>query len=313
MSCCGLDQLEARHAADHLEELAERIASALPEDGIREVQPGVFLRRSSSAGERLHGVCEPAFCVVAQGSKIVMLGDETFRHERGQYLIRTMELPLVAEIVDVSREHPYLSLRLSLDSAIVTSVMVESGFVNPRNEGNEKAVAVSPLGPKLLDATVRLMRLVDHPNEYRVLGPLVIREMIYRLLTGAQGNRLRHLAMLGGQAHRMARALELIRENFNKPLKIEEIAKELCMSVSGFHAHFKSVTAMSPLQYQKQLRLQEARRLMLSENLDAAQAGYRVGYEDASHFSRDYKRTFGEPPMRHVEHLREVVGLRASP
>lgn len=309
---CGADQREARHAADHLEELAERIACALPQDGILEVQPGVFLRRCSQAGERVHGVCEPALCVVAQGSKIVMLGEEAFRHDRAQYLITTMELPLVGEIVDVSPEHPYLSFRLTLDSAIVTSVMVESGFVSTRSEGNEKAVAVSDLGPKLLDATLRLMRLVSNPHEYRILGPLVIREMIYRLLTGAQGNRLRHLAMLGGQAHRMARALELIRDNFNKPLKIEEIAKELRMSVSGFHAHFKSVTAMSPLQYQKQLRLQEARRLMLSERLDAAQAGYRVGYEDASHFSRDYKRTFGEPPIRHVEQLREVVGLRAT-
>ncbi|WP_254512500.1 AraC family transcriptional regulator [Anatilimnocola floriformis] len=306
------DQREARRAADNLSELAELIDSTILCDGVREVRPGVFLRRTTQAGERVQGVCDPGLCVVAQGSKIITLGDESFLQKRAEYLITTMALPFVGEVVDVSPEHPYLSFRIALDSALVTSVMVESGFINPRTEGSAKAVDVSPLDHKLLDATVRLMRLVNSPNEYRVLAPLVTREIIYRLLTGAQGNRLRHLATLGGQSHRMVRALELIRENFDKPLKIEEIARELCMSVSSFHAHFKAVTALSPLQYQKQLRLEEARRLMLTEKLDAAQAGYRVGYEDASHFSRDYKRSFGEPPIRHVEQLREITGLRAT-
>jgi AraC-like DNA-binding protein len=129
----------------------------------------------------------------------------------------------------------------------------------------------------------------------------------YRLLTGAQGSRMRHLAMFGGHAHRMVRAVENLRKDFDKPLRIEDIARGLGMSVSGFHSHFRAVTAMSPLQFQKQLRLQEARRLMLNENLDAAEAGYRVGYDDASHFSREYKRHFGEPPMRDVERLRELA------
>jgi AraC-like DNA-binding protein len=139
------------------------------------------------------------------------------------------------------------------------------------------------------------------------LAPLIVREIVYRLLTGAQGNRMRDLATFGGQAHRMVRAVEKIRVNFDKALRIEDLARELGMSVSGFHAHFKAVTAMSPLQFQKQLRLQEARRLMLSENLDAAEAGYRVGYDDASHFSREYKRHLGKPPMRDVEQLRELA------
>ena len=141
------------------------------------------------------------------------------------------------------------------------------------------------------------MRLIDRPGEYRVLAPLIVREIVYRLLTGPQCGRLRHLATFGGQTHRMVRAVEKLRDSFDKPLRIEDVARELGMSVSGFHAHFKAVTGDEPLQFQKHLRLQEARRLMLSENLDAGEAGYRVGYEDQSHFSRDYKRHFGSPPM----------------
>jgi len=186
--------------------------------------------------------------------------------------------------------------------------MVESGAVQVRGDGGAvKGVDVSPLDTDLLDATLRLVRLTERPGEYRVLGPMVIREIVYRLLNGAQAGRLRHLATFGGQAHRMVRAVEKLRQDFAKPLRMEDVAGELGMSVSGFHAHFKSVTAMSPLQFQKHLRLQEARRLMLSENLDAGEAGFRVGYEDQSHFSRDYKRHFGEPPMLDMGRLRELA------
>ena len=165
-------------------------------------------------------------------------------------------------------------------------------------------IDVSRLDADLVDATVRL---VERPAEFRALAPLVVREIVYRLLSGGQGGRMRHLATDGGHAHRMVRAVDKLRKNFDKPLRIEAVAKELGMSASGFHAHFKAVTAMSPLQFQKSLRLQEARRLMLGGNLDAAEAGYRVGYEDPAYFSRDYKRHFGEPPMRDVERLRELA------
>lgn len=307
-----MSQRQTSRVDADLAELAERIARMLPHDGELEPQRGVHLRRISAAGDRVHGVCEPCFCVMAQGSKVILLGDETYRYDPASYLITTVELPLTGEVVEATPEGPYLGFKLALDPAIVTSVMVESGFVEPRGDGSAKALDVSTLDADLLDTTLRLVRLLEKPSEYRVLGPLVIRELIYRLLTGAQGNRLRHLATFGGHAHRMVRAVEMIRENFDKPLRIEDVAKELFMSVSGFHAHFKAVTAMSPLQFQKQLRLQEARRLMLSENLDAAQAGYRVGYEDASHFSRDYKRQFGEPPLRDVERLRELAGANTG-
>jgi AraC-like DNA-binding protein len=166
---------------------------------------------------------------------------------------------------------------------------------------------VSSLDEGLLDAVVRLVRLLDSPAEYRVLAPLVTQEIIYRLLMGEQGDRLRHLVLAGGHSYRIARAIDLLRKNFDQPLRIENMAREIGMSVSSFHHHFKSVTTMSPLQFQKKIRLHEARRLMLGEDLDAARAGFRVGYEDASHFSRDYKRLFGEPPLRDVEQLRETI------
>jgi AraC-like DNA-binding protein len=168
-----------------------------------------------------------------------------------------------------------------------------------------QALNVSPLDVSLLDAIVRLVRLLDSSTDARFLAPLITREIVYRLLKGEQGGRLHHIAALGGHSHRIVRALERLRKDFDQPLRIEDIARELGMSVSGFHHHFRAVTAMSPLQFQKQLRLQEARRLMLGEDLDAASAGYRVGYSDASHFTREYKRLFGEPPMRDVEQLRE--------
>jgi AraC-like DNA-binding protein len=186
--------------------------------------------------------------------------------------------------------------------------MLEAGYAShasPPSEASVSAIAVNPLDGNLLDAIVRLTRLLDAPAEVPVLRSLIMREMIYRLLVGSQGPRLRHLAILEGYTSHIARAVKLLRHDFDQPLCIESLARELGMSVSRFHHHFKAVTAMSPLQFQKQLRLQEARRLMLGEDLDAQVAAYRVGYQDASHFNREYKSLFGFPPMRDVQRLRE--------
>jgi AraC-like DNA-binding protein len=245
--------------------------------------------------------------VIAQGSKEVLLGDSRYRYDPAHYLLATVELPVVGQVLEASAERPYLSLRLDLDPALVGSVMVEAGHLSARSRGDARALDVSPLDADLLDATVRLMRLLDSPAEARILRPLITREIVYRLLMGDQGNRLRHLALLGGQTDRIAEAVERLRREFDQPLRIDSLARELGMSVSGFHHHFKAVTAMSPLQFQKQLRLQEARRILLGENLDAASAGYRVGYDDASQFNREYKRLFGQPPLRDVERLREAA------
>ncbi len=251
----------------------------------------------------------PSFCVIAQGSKEIHLGDERYRYDPYRYLLATVELPVISQLVEASPERPYLSLRLDLDPALVASVMLEAGLPSPRREaGSARAIAVSLLDADLLDAAVRLVRLVEAPPaEARVLTPLITREILFRLLVGEQSARLRHIAVLGGHTDRISRAIERLRRDYDKPLRIESLAREFGMSPSGFHDHFKAVTAMSPLQFQKQLRLQEARRLMLGEDLDAASASFRVGYEDASHFSREYKRLFGAPPMRDVERLRETA------
>ena len=176
--------------------------------------------------------------------------------------------------------------------------------------GNVKAVDVSPLDASFLDATLRLVRLLDSPAEARLLVPMITREIVFRLLMGEQGARLRHIAVIGGHTDRVARAIGRLRDDFDKPLRIEGLARELGMSLSGFHNHFKAVTAMSPLQFQKHLRLQEARRLMLGENLDASSACYRVGYEDAAQFNREYKRLFGMPPVRDVVRIRQAIGAK---
>lgn len=303
---------EAERAQANRDELTERIAQAIRHDGTIEPLKGLHFNRSSSPSESCHSVSIPAFCAIAQGSKEVLLGNDRYQYDPMHYLLATVELPIVSQILEASKAQPYFSLRLDLDPTLVGSVMVEAGYPSSRSRADVKAIDVSPLDANLLDAVVRLVRLLDSPAEAHVLAPLIKREIIYRLMMGEQGNRLRHIAVLGGYTYHIARAVERLRKDFNEPLRIENIARELGMSVSGFHHHFKSVTAMSPLQFQKQLRLQEARRLMLGESLDASSAAYRVGYDDASHFNREYKRLFGAPPMRDVERLREAAKETAS-
>lgn len=293
------------------EELLERVLRAVPSDGAVEPLPGLLLARASNPHGPLHGVTMPSFCVVAQGSKEVLLGDRRYRYDPFHYLLATIEAPSVSRILEASKERPYLSMRLDLPPALVGSVMTEAGYTASAGSSDATALHVSTLEAELLDAMVRLIRLLDKPAEARVLMPLVTREIIYRLLIGDQGDRLCHLAVLAGYTPLIARAIERLRRDYDQPIRMEQIANDLGMSVSGFHHHFKAVTAISPLQFQKRLRLQEARRLMLSENLDAASAAYRVGYNDASHFNREYKSLFGTPPMRDIQRLREPVNAAA--
>ncbi len=294
------------------EELVERIARAIREDGAAEPLEGLRLNRSSSPTGPVHGVSKPSFCVIAQGSKEVLLGDELYRYDPSRYLIATVGLPVVGQITEASKERPYLGVVLRLDPALVGSVLVEAGHPAPRDRAAVRAMDVSPLDAGLLDAVLRLVGLVDSSADARFLAPMVRREIVYRLLKGEQGGRLSHTAILGGHGHRIGRALERLREDFDRPLRVKDVAREVGMSVSGFHHHFRAVTAMSPLQFQKRVRLQEARRLMLGEGLDASSAGHRVGYGDVSQFTREYKRLFGAPPARDVERLREAAMESAS-
>ena len=298
-----------RAQADH-EELAALIAKALPADGAIEPLPGVRLYRASQPTDVGHSISTPELCLIAQGTKEWILGGKTYLYDPGHYLIATAELPVGTRVVNASPNEPYLGVVITLDPTLVGSVMVEAGHVAAR--GTAPAIDVSPLDAGLLDAALRLLRLADTPAAAGFLAPLIKREIIYRLLMGNQGARLRHVAVLGGSSHRILEAIQRIRRNFDQPLRIGAEARDLGMSVSSFHAHFKTVTGMSPLEYQKRLRLQEARRLMLGEGLDASGAGARVGYGDVSQFTREYKRLFGAPPMRDVERLRELDAERAS-
>jgi AraC-like DNA-binding protein len=312
----GVNQPQAERDAQRMqanrEELVERIIRILPEDGHAQPLEGFHLHRASVPMEPIHSVVKPSFCVIAQGSKEVQLGESRYRYDPSHYLVSTVELPRTSQILEASKARPYLSFRLDLDPALIGSVMIESGHASVAGPTDERAMDVSPLDVNLQDAVVRLVRLLDSPAEAPVLMPLITREIIYRLMAGQQGARLRHLAILGGYTPIIARAVERLRRDFDQTLRIEDLAREVGMSASGLHHHFKAVTTLSPLQFQKQLRLQEARRLMLSEDFDAASAGSRVGYHDASHFNREYKSLFGVPPMRDVQRMRDEALVRTD-
>lgn len=286
------------------DELADRLGKAIQQNGILDPIPGVRLARSDQPTEKVFSSSRPSFCIVAQGAKEIYLGDSRYYYDADRYLVATVELPITGRILEASPSRPYLGIRIEIDQATVSSVMVESGMTSPTSQGGARAMYVSVVSPDLIDATVRFVRLLETPSDASVLMPLIKREMVYRLLMGEQGDRLKHLPMLGGHSHRIAQAVDRLKTQFDQPVNIEALARDLGMSSSGFHHHFKAVMDMSPLQYQKVLRLQVARQLMLGENLDASSAGYKVGYDNPSHFSRDYKKLYGNAPIRDVANLR---------
>lgn len=265
--------------------------------------PQLVLHRLSAPTPPVYGVLKPVFCITAQGGKLAVLGEETHLHDPARYLLLSVDLPLTVQIVEASPEDPYLGFCLDIDPRQIGLLLLEMEnreTIGPASRG----LSLTPLDAPLLDAAVRLLRLLDTPDDVPLLAPLAVREILYRLLTGEQGGRLRQIAVHNSLTQRIGRAIEWIKRHYAEPLSIETVANEVCMSPSGLHHHFKAVTALSPLQYQKHLRLQEARRLMLSEALDAASAGYKVGYQSPSQFSREYARLFGAPPQRDIVRLR---------
>ena len=302
--------LEA-HERERLEagrdELLEWTSGAIREDGTVDLPEGLQLFRAGSTTELTHGISYPALCLIVQGSKEVVLGSDRYRYDANHYLITAAALPIESRFTEASAECPCLGVVIRLEPAVVGSVVAETARPGSVHRTSVRAFRASPLDAGLLGAVLRLVKLQGVPaDEAGFLRPLVLRELVFRLLRGEQGGWLRHTAVLGGYRHRIAEALEQLQTSFDRPLRVEDVARDVGMSVSSFHHHFKAVTAMSPVQFQKRMRLQEARRLMLSENLDAARAGFRVGYDDTSHFSREYKRHFGRPPRRDVQRLREV-------
>lgn len=218
----------------------------------------------------------PCLCVIAQGSKEVYLGESSYRYDSHQYFLVTAGLPLIGHVLQASRGQPYLSLRLLLDRMVVSAAIVEAGHNAPRSRGDVQAIDVSPLSTYLLDAVVRLVRLLGTPAKVPVLTPMITREIVYRPLMGDQSARLRHIAVLDGHRHRIIQAVKRIQDNYNQSIPIERLAEEHGMNVLGFHRHFKAVTGMTPLKFQKQLQLQEARRLMLSEDIEWATTMPRI-------------------------------------
>ena len=305
-------------ASDDLTRLASAVQGQAAVDGVYETAvPALRLSRFSAPSDVAALVYEPCLCMVAQGAKEVLLAEETYRLDPAQSLLVSVDLPVTARVVEASPSRPYLAVRLALDPAVVGELLAD-GTTTPPLGPPTRAIAVTPAEPSLLDAVSRLVALLDSPPDVGPLAPLVLREITYRLLTGPQGVRLRQIAAAGAPAHRIARAIRWLKDHFADTLRVEALAKRVGMSPSAFHLHFKGVTALSPLQYQKRLRLQEARRLMLGEGLDAAEAAFRVGYESPSQFSREYRRLFGAPPRQDVAALKaeaqpaEFAGFRTD-
>lgn len=268
--------------------------------------PGFSLFRRDEPTEPISGMYEPSICLAVQGAKRVLLGEDTYVYDAQHYLITSVHLPTIVQIIEASPEKPYLGLRLKLDLREISQLMVGSNLPQPRVQQSNRGMAIGKITLPLINAFQRLIDLLSEEQDIPVLALVIQREIIYRLLVGDQGMRLRQIASAGSQSHQVARAIDWLKCNYTQPLRIDDLAAQASMSNSTFHHHFRSMTALSPLQFQKQLRLQEARRLMLSEQLDAATAAFQVGYESPSQFSREYNRLFGAPPLRDINKLRQV-------
>ncbi len=288
-------------------ELAERIARWTGEDNrLTTAIPSLTLHRWETPAEPTSYMLPPSVCLIAQGSKRVFLGEDVYGYDANHFLITSVGLPVVAQIIEASSEKPYLGLTLELDLRTLAQLMVDSSWPLPRKPQAGRGMAVSEVPLPLLHAFLRLIDLLDEPDDIPVLAPLAQREIFYRLLVGDQGQRLRQIVTAGSHSHQIARAIDWLKDNFKEPLRVEDLAAHSGMSTSSFHHHFRSLTAMSPLQFQKRLRLNEARQLMLTERLDAATASFLVGYESPSQFSREYSRLFGAPPLRDIKNLYQV-------
>jgi AraC-like DNA-binding protein len=285
--------------------LARAIAEFAQSDGDHPTAiPALTLHRRSTATEPLHCIYSLGLGVVAQGDKQVLIGTESVNYRQGQSMLTTIDLPVVSHVTRASAREPFLGMMLTLDVRLITQAASEFDVPRQRRDDAYRAISFEPLDAALMDALVRLVRLLDEPALAPRLGKLIEQEVIIRLLTGAHGSQLLHLATSGSPSQQIAKSVAWLKQNFAQTLRIDDVAQRAHMSPSTFRQHFRALTGVSPLQYQKQLRLQEARQLMLNENLDAGSAAGRVGYESPSQFSREYSRLFGAPPQRDVTRLR---------
>jgi len=293
-------------------ELARKIASIIgkEENRITEIA-GVILHRRTSPTPPCRTTYHPGVIVVAQGSKQATLGQTSFIYNESRFLLTAVDLPIVSWVAEATEKVPCLVLSLKLDMAMVRELLGLEEIHVAQAPSDSPAMSIGETTPEFLNACCRLLDLLDSPEDIPFLSGLIQREIIYRILRGPEGARLRAVATLGDQSHRTAKAVAWITANYANPLHVEELAQIASMGVSTLHHHFRMLTAMSPLQYQKQLRLQSARSLMLNNGLDAASAAFEVGYESATQFNREYSRFFGQPPMRDIKNLRETSVVAA--
>ncbi|QFY76079.1 AraC family transcriptional regulator [Priestia megaterium] len=287
-------------------ELAKLIERLSKQDGVHPtIIPSLFLIRESIITEPISRVNEPSFCIILQGEKEVLLGEERFLYGPGHYIVASVDLPVTGQVIKASAESPYLAFKLEFTSSQVLEVLNSTDIKTGQGKNAKRAMYVSKIEPSLLDAVVRLASLLDTPKHIPVLAPLFKKEILYWILQGPHGEALEQMALEGSNASRIREVIDHIINNYEESFRIEELAEIANMSVSSLHRHFKEVTAMSPIQFQKQLRLQEARRLLLAESTDIAHVAFKVGYESQSQFSREYSRMFGFPPRVDINRMRE--------
>lgn len=302
-----------RQINNQQDEIAELIEQHAVQDGVYESAiPSLFIIRASQVTQPVYRIYKPCFCFIAQGYKDLLLAQERYEYGPADYLISSMNLPVIGHVIKASPDEPYLSLKLEFTQNQILEVLNEGNIQIVPQESTKRAMFVGEIELSMLDAIVRLARLLDKPKDIPFLAPFYTKEILYRLLQGPYGITLAQIAMEGSSTYRIREAIDQIINNVDKPLRIDELAETANMGTSTFHRHFKEVTAMSPLQFQKQLRLQEARRLLMFELTDAADVAFRVGYESASQFSREYSRMFGFPPREDIKRLRAGYDQRVQ-
>ena len=296
--------LKVTHARGSRSELARKIASFLGNQENRTTEiPGVSLHQRTAPTPPCRMTYHPGIIVIAQGSKQVNLGRTSFTYDESRFVVTAVDLPIVSWVAEATQEVPCLALSIKLDMSMVRELLSREEIHVSESPSDSPAISIGETTPEFLNACCRLVDLLDNPQDIPFLSGLIQREIIYRVLRGRAGARLRAVATLGDQSHRTAKVVAWITTNYAKPLRVEELAELAGMGVSTLHHHFRMLTAMSPLQYQKHLRLQSARSLMLNNGLDAANAAFEVGYESPTQFNREYSRLFGQPPMRDVRAL----------
>ena len=285
--------------------LKEKLLSRLPEPGLYPTAiEGLMIARHHDSKEIGNCVYKPMVAVVIQGSKHSVIGSKVYRYGENHCLVVGVDIPSANHVIVASSEKPFLAVALDLNKYLITQLAAEIPPSSRDGNGSSKGMAVAEVDPDVLDAFLRIVVLLEKPEQIPVLAPMIIREIHYRLLIGPQGEHLRMVNTLGTQSNQIARSITWLSDNYKEPLQVDELAKKVNMATSTFHRHFRQVTTLSPLQFQKRIRLFEAQRLMLIENEDAAIAGLAVGYESPTQFNREYKRMFGEPPRRHVSQLK---------